>query len=207
MTLANTHFSPTCVTASQEAVLEPCGGTASREAVAHCPPPQPLLPNRRPLGRAATLVEPVPKRENRVPKHQPRTGVTHDRPGLLFQRRLVAMDRTLAAGGLAAAVRTTVQPAEGVVEKLATFVTKLLPRAVMAAAVDSDHRAHGSFPAGDSWRIGGIGRHGGGKGVRRIGGDSEPPGLPRCRVGAGTSPAARTETDNVTSNRALQAGY
>jgi len=97
---------------------------------------------------APQLVEQVHDGQPRVAESHAWSCVTHDHPGLLALRRLVAMDRALGAGRLGLAVRTLFQPPLGVVEELAAFVAGPARTVrVVVTAIDRDHALHGTVLA------------------------------------------------------------
>jgi len=80
-----------------------------------------------------------------------RTCIAHDHTDLFTQLRLIAMDRTVAAGGLIFPERTVLEPEPGVLLQFAALIAEFTPGMMMVLTVKSDHQLNGlplSFHAG-----------------------------------------------------------
>ena len=102
-----------------------------------------------PLDAPGLLAPPVDhqviERQNRVAEHHARAGVAHHGADLLPPGGLVAVDRALGAGGLVLLERALRQPQAGVAQQLgAVGAQHRATRAVLALAVDADHRLDGA---------------------------------------------------------------
>lgn len=82
---------------------------------------------------------------NRMGKYHPWTGITHDVPYLLTVTRHVAMNRTLAAGGLAVAKTTTVQSAQRVLQQRITSLTQSIGNMPIPPAIYCYHQRDSTF--------------------------------------------------------------
>jgi len=86
--------------------------------------------------------------EQGVAKQHSRTGVAHDFASFCFSLWLVAVYRAVGAGRFVVAIRTLLQPALGVVQKLSAACAQFPFGLVVVAAVDADHLRHRQLLSG-----------------------------------------------------------
>ena len=82
-------------------------------------------------------------RQNRVASYHPRTGIAHHRFNALTHFGLVAMHRALVADRLIVTERALGNTLIGIRKKPGAIGTKILPRAMVGAAENSDHDSNG----------------------------------------------------------------
>ena len=90
-------------------------------------------------------------RQNRVAIQHSRPSVRHDRPYLLSQGRLVAMDGAFCTRRLVDTVRAPLEALHRVLQQISALLTQPLCRHMLFAAVDANHRFNGLLlpcPAG-----------------------------------------------------------
>jgi hypothetical protein len=92
----------------------------------------------------------VAQTQERVLPQHAGAGVTHDGFDLVAAAALIAVDRTLGAGGFFGAETTSLQPDCGVVKKSVTFLAQTGHGRMFVPAMEADHRFHGVPFAGQA---------------------------------------------------------
>ena len=94
---------------------------------------------RRPSGGAPQSIDGMLQAHQRTQDDHSGTDGSHDCANLLSHVRFVAVDRTLAAGGLSLLKRTERQPFASISEKVPTFWAEVVSRLMLCFAVVPNH--------------------------------------------------------------------
>ena len=90
--------------------------------------------------RLAKAIKPMAQAQNRMLPQHARTSITHHRSDLFAPEALIAVDRALGTHGLLCPKPATLQPKDGIIQKLPALRAKGRVGMVMAFAVATDHR-------------------------------------------------------------------